>query len=196
MNEQTIFSAAVERPSGERGAFLDGACAEDPAMRLRVEKLLSAYENDPSFMGQPAGTLVDTPGEQTGTQIGRYKLREQIGEGGMGVVYVADQKEPVKRKVALKIIKPGMASKDVIHRFESERQALSMMDHPNIARVFDGGITDAGQPYFVMELVQGPAGQQVLRRPPINDKRSASSFSRRSAKPFSTLIGRASYTVI
>ncbi len=156
MNEQTIFSAALERPSDERRAFLDGACAADPAMRLRIEKLLAAYENDLGFMGQPAGQLVgETPSEQIGTQVGRYKLREQIGEGGMGVVYVADQKEPVKRKVALKIIKPGMASKDVIARFEIERQALAMMNHPNVAKVLDGGVTDRGQPYFVMELIQG-----------------------------------------
>ena len=155
MNEQTIFSAALEQPLDARRAFLETAC-EDPAMRLRIEKLLAAYENAPNFMGQPAGTLVSTsPGEQTGTQIGRYRLREQIGQGGMGVVYLADQKEPVIRKVALKIIKPGMASTEVINRFESERQALSMMDHPSIARVFDGGVTDTGQPYFVMELVQG-----------------------------------------
>lgn len=156
MNEQTIFSEVLERPSSERRAFLDGVCAADPAMRRRIEKLLAAHEDDLGFMGQPAGQLVgETRSEQIGTQVGRYKLREQIGEGGMGIVYVADQKEPVKRKVALKIIKPGMASKEVVHRFESERQALSMMDHPNIARVFDGGVTGSGQPYFVMELVQG-----------------------------------------
>src|SRR5204862_4995441 len=93
--------------------------------------------------------------EQIGIQIGRYKLLEQVGEGGMGVVYVAEQTEPVRRRVALKIIKPGMDTKQVIARFEAERQALAMMDHPNIARVLDAGTTDAGRPYFVMELVRG-----------------------------------------
>ena len=93
--------------------------------------------------------------ERPGTSIGRYKLLEQVGEGGMGVVYVAEQTEPVRRRVALKIIKPGMDTKQVIARFEAERQALAMMDHPNIARVLDAGTTEAGRPYFVMELVRG-----------------------------------------
>ena len=159
MNEQSIFTDALEKPQAARQEFLAEACGSNLQMRRRIEHLLAAYEDSPEFMELPAGTLPDSLGVsihlQPGTQIGRYKLREQIGEGGMGVVYVADQLEPVRRKVALKIIKPGMASKEVINRFESERQALSMMEHPNIARVLDGGVTDAGLPYFVMELVQG-----------------------------------------
>src|SRR5688572_33350547 len=96
-----------------------------------------------------------TPGEQSGAQIGRYKLLEKIGEGGMGTIWMAEQREPVRRRVALKIIKLGMDTKQVIARFEAERQALALMDHPNIARVFDGGATLTGRPYFVMELVRG-----------------------------------------
>ncbi len=103
------------------------------------------------------------PCERPGTRIGPYKLLEQIGEGGMGVVYMAEQKEPVARRVALKIIKPGMDTQQVIARFEAERQALAMMDHPNIAKVFDAGTTDSGRPYFVMELVNGIPDHGVLR---------------------------------
>ena len=116
------------------------------------------------------GAIADAPTidqpitEKPGTQIGPYKLLQQIGEGGMGVVYMAEQNEPVKRRVALKIIKPGMDTRQVIARFEAERQALAMMDHPNIAKVLDAGTTDSGRPYFVMELVNGLPVTQVLRR--------------------------------
>ena len=99
--------------------------------------------------------LADVPDEAVGQTLGRYKLLEQIGEGGCGMVYVAEQKEPVRRKVALKVIKLGMDTKQVVARFEAERQALAMMDHPNIAKVLDAGTTDVGRPYFVMELVRG-----------------------------------------
>ncbi len=126
--------------------------------RHRVAKLLHVYHQQPTFLENAgvAATL-DLSGSLTGigVAIGPYKIRERLAEGGMGVVYVAEQTEPVRRKVALKVIKPGMASKDVVARFEAERQALAMMDHPHIARVFDGGATENGQPYFVMELVQG-----------------------------------------
>ena len=108
--------------------------------------------------GSPvSAATIDFPpaAERPGTQIGPYKLLEQIGEGGMGVVYVASQREPIRRTVALKIIKPGMDTREVVARFEAERQALALMDHPNIAKVFDGGVTDAGRPYFAMELVKG-----------------------------------------
>src|SRR5205823_4806241 len=116
-----------------------------------------AHELDGSFLSSPAAVVtIDRPtAEAVGTLIGPYKLLEQIGEGGMGVVYVAEQIEPVRRRVALKIIKPGMDTKQVIARFEAERQALAMMDHPNIARVLDAATTEAGRPYFVMELVRG-----------------------------------------
>ena len=128
------------------------------ALRQEVESLLSAYAQAQAgdFLGQtrplPASDFLI---ERTGTMIGRYKLLEKIGEGGFGVVYMAEQIEPVQRKVALKIIKPGMDTKEVIARFEAERQALALMDHPNIAKVLDGGATEAGRPYFVMELVKG-----------------------------------------
>jgi tetratricopeptide (TPR) repeat protein len=157
----SIFCTAVEIEStDQRAAYLDRACADDPHLRQRVQKLLDAHFRAGDFLESPpagvdvTGTLPEIS-EQPGTIIGRYKLMERIGEGGMGVVYVAEQREPVRRKVALKIIKPGMDTKEVIARFEAERQALALMDHPNIARVLDAGATESGRPYFVMELVRG-----------------------------------------
>ena len=159
MDEESIFAAALECKSGaERAAFLDGACGGDQDLRRRVDALLSSHEEAGTFLNEPAAPVatVDQPiTEQPGTQIGPYKLRQQIGEGGMGVVYLAEQSEPVPRRVALKIIKPGMDTRQVIARFEAEKQALAMMDHPNIAKVLDAGATESGRPYFVMELVQG-----------------------------------------
>ncbi len=158
---ETIFGKAIEiGPVGERNAFLDGACHGDLALRQDVDKLVHDYFRAGEFLEQPvaqiASPTIDQPiTEKPGTQIGPYKLLQQIGEGGMGVVYMAEQKEPVKRRVALKIIKPGMDSRQVIARFEAERQALAMMDHPNIAKVLDAGQTESGRPYFVMELVNG-----------------------------------------
>ena len=117
------------------------------------------YDKEQSFLERPPEGLAPTTAspirENAGDSIGRYKLLQKIGEGGFGIVYMADQTRPVKRKVALKIIKPGMDTKEVVARFEAERQALALMDHPNIAKVFDGGTTDTGRPYFVMELVKG-----------------------------------------
>ena len=170
MREEQVFHEALETPVEQRDEFIDAACGEDEALRQRVEGLLRAHANPGSFLGQAVvdldGTreLSDFTGEGTaaplvvekpGTIIGPYKIREQIGEGGMGVVFVAEQTEPIRRKVALKIIKPGMDTKQVIARFEAERQALALMDHSNIARVHDAGATDSGRPYFVMELVRG-----------------------------------------
>ena len=159
--EREIFLAALERPSpGERAAFLDGACARDAPLRARLESLLQRHSDD-AFLEDPAADLKEISlsepldGENIGDWIGRYKLREKIGEGGCGAVYVAEQEEPVRRKVALKVIKLGMDTRSVVARFEAERQALAMMDHPNIARVFDAGATETGRPYFVMELVRG-----------------------------------------
>ncbi|MHB8519482.1 MAG: protein kinase domain-containing protein [Limisphaerales bacterium] len=159
--EREIFLAALERPSpGERAAFLDGACARDTLLRARLESLLQRHSDD-TFLEDPAADLKEMPlsepldGENIGDWIGRYKLREKIGEGGGGVVYVAEQEEPVRRKVALKVIKLGMDTRSVVARFEAERQALAMMDHPNIAKVHDAGATETGRPYFVMELVRG-----------------------------------------
>jgi len=155
-----IFSEAVELTSAaERAAYLDRACGGDPALRCRVEGLLGVHGQADGFLESPAApptiTAAPTQTEDAGTVIGLYKLMEPIGEGGMGVVYVAEQSKPVRRKVALKIIKPGMDTKQVIARFEAERQALALMDHPNIARVLDAGATESGRPYFVMELVRG-----------------------------------------
>jgi WD40 repeat protein/serine/threonine protein kinase len=159
MNEQAIFIAALQEDPDRRAAYLDKACAADPALRQRVEKLLDAHERAGSFLKQPAAAAVTDAyrpvSEGPGNVIGPYKLLQQIGEGGFGVVYMAEQQEPVRRKVALKIIKPGMDSREVIARFESERQALALMDHPNVARVLDAGATASGRPYFVMELVRG-----------------------------------------
>ena len=161
--EEALFAAALERPTAERAAFLDGACLGDQPLRLRVEALLAAHDathNPLHTAASPAPTLRidfpdDPPDDAVGQTLGRYKLLEKIGEGGCGVVYVAEQTEPVRRRVALKVIKLGMDTKAVVARFEAERQALAMMDHPNIARIYDAGTTDSGRPYFVMELVRG-----------------------------------------
>jgi tetratricopeptide (TPR) repeat protein len=157
----TLFTAALERPPGpERVAYLDGACGGDAALRAEVEALLAVSARAGGFLEgavKDAERTIDLPpaAEAPGTVVGPYKLVEQIGEGGMGSVWMAQQTEPVKRLVAVKLIKPGMDSKQVLARFEAERQALALMDHPNIARVLDAGTTDAGRPYFVMDLVRG-----------------------------------------
>src|SRR6266567_4767698 len=182
--EVAVFSAARRLPAAERVAYLDEACAGDAALRQRVEDLLRAGEEAGGFLQniapgaqRPADAVTSpnapenaaAPGEKAGDRIGRYKLLQQIGEGGCGVVYMAEQEEPVRRRVALKVIKLGMDTKQVIARFEAERQALALMDHPNIAKVLDAGSTGApqseisnpkseipvGRPYFVMELVRG-----------------------------------------
>ena len=158
---KSIFSEALEKQTPqERAAYLDKACGSDASLRAKVEALLKAHEQAGSFLDAPPFdpnvTLNTSPlTEGPGTIIGRYKLLEQIGEGGFGVVYMAEQQEPIRRRVALKIIKLGMDTKQVIARFEAERQALAMMDHPNIAGVLDAGATETGRPYFVMELVKG-----------------------------------------
>jgi serine/threonine protein kinase/tetratricopeptide (TPR) repeat protein len=172
MSEESIFVTALEKSTpAERAAYVEGACAGDPELRGRVEALLRAHEQsgdllDPplhaagqtipplfaSITGQPkARPLAEGPG----SRIGRYELREPIGEGGMGVVFLAEQETPVRRKVALKVIKPGMDTAQVIARFEAERQALALMDHSHIAKVLDAGTTDSGRPYFVMDVVDG-----------------------------------------
>ena len=178
MNEQTLFAEAMERTNPEdRAVFLDQACGSDAALRQRIERLLAQHENAGKFLESPAltpgPTLAAPPGERPGTVIGPYKLLELVGEGGMGTVWMAEQKEPIQRRVAVKVIKAGMDSKQVLARFEAERQALALMDHPNIAKVLDAGTTGqepaaqardagtlagaagSGRPYFVMELVKG-----------------------------------------
>ena len=161
MNEESIFTAAISKPPSDRKEYLDGIEAVDPDLRQRVEALLAAHDYPDSFLerspvkGKVTSSFA-SPTETSGQTIGRYKLLlQEIGEGGMGTVFMAEQTQPVSRRVALKIIKAGMDSKSVIARFEAERQALAMMDHPNIAKVLDAGTTDAGRPYFVMELVKG-----------------------------------------
>ncbi|HVR35563.1 MAG TPA: serine/threonine-protein kinase, partial [Methylomirabilota bacterium] len=178
--EESIFALAVTKPEAERAAFLDRECGTDAALRARLEALLAVHEQPDTLLTTQVKAisptikldLADEPrDEAVGQTIGRYKLLERIGEGGCGVVYVAEQTEPVRRRVALKVIKLGMDTKAVVARFEAERQALAMMDHPNIAKVLDAGTTGAdsaqsqisdlkspisgGRPFFVMELVRG-----------------------------------------
>jgi len=187
MTEREIFVAALHQPTpADRVAFLDRACAGDRSLRERIEGLLREHDQLGSFLDRPAapdaGTgayspsaAPDPPPEPPGTRIGPYKLLQKLGEGGMGAVYMAEQEEPVRRTVAVKLIKPGMDSRQVLARFEAERQALALMDHPNIAKVLDAGTTgseaeaqrgashdsprcasaSSGRPYFVMELVKG-----------------------------------------
>ncbi len=181
-----LFNAAVNLSRDERRRLLETVI--DPEVRDEVVELLRAHEE--------AGPTPDSPmirEEGAGDVIGRYKLLQEIGVGGFGVVYMAEQTEPVRRKVALKIIKLGMDTKQVVARFEAERQALALMDHPNIARVLDGGATERGRPYFVMELVKGtPSRTTAIRRS--SRPRSGSICSPRFARPSSTPIRRASST--
>ncbi len=163
-SEAELFDAALDFPNPrERAAYLDKTCAGRPELRQRVDALLAAHDKAAGFLevrraqGTSAATVrLNLPAEEKpGDIIGRYKLLQKIGEGGCGVVYMAEQETPVRRRVALKVIKLGMDTKEVVARFEAERQALALMDHPNIAKVLDAGATTAGRPYFVMELVKG-----------------------------------------
>src|SRR6266545_4454939 len=161
--ESTLFALALEKPLTERSAFLQAVCGKDNVLRQRLEALLAAHDQPDNLVPTQAEAarptikldLADDADDAVGQTLGRYKLLERVGEGGCGVVYVAEQTEPVRRRVALKVIKLGMDTKQVVARFEAERQALAMMDHPNIAKVLDAGTTDVGRPYFVMELVRG-----------------------------------------
>ncbi|MCR9201946.1 MAG: serine/threonine-protein kinase [Planctomycetaceae bacterium] len=163
MDEFELFEAAARLPAGpQRQEFLSSV--QDPALQQRLRALLAAHENPDSFLQQPVERVLDVEqpeetvivnGDGERTSIGPYRLLQEIGEGGMGIVYMAEQTEPVSRRVALKVIKPGMDSREVVARFEAERQALALMDHPGIARVLDAGTTPLGRPYFVMELVNG-----------------------------------------
>src|SRR5262245_8008458 len=177
LSEEAVFQVArrIDPPDARR-LYLDQACGSDADLRARVDALLRAHDEEPGFLERPAvpppaagpetASLVpvadtpagacDGPRPAAGAVIAeRYKLLEQIGEGGMGTVFTAEQTAPVRRKVALKVLKPGMDTIQVVARFEAERQALALMDHPNIARVFDAGSTEAGRPFFAMELVRG-----------------------------------------
>src|SRR5437016_4390698 len=166
--ERDLFLEALEQTTLEgRAAYLDRACGANASLRAAVEALLKSHQEDPFLLTpvaaapQPGAgvssktTLLVPKTEGVGDRIGRYKLLQEIGEGGCGTVYMAEQEEPVRRRVALKVIKLGMDTKQVIARFEAERQALALMDHPNIAKVLDAGATETGRPYFVMELVRG-----------------------------------------
>src|SRR5688572_223924 len=158
MNEEEIFHEALTRKPEDRAAYLDGACTGNPALRASIDALMRANVGASGFLTPPtqdAGVELKVATEAPSTMIGPYKLLEQIGEGGFGVVYLAEQTRPVRRKVALKVLKPGMDTRQVVARFEAERQALAVMDHPNIAKVLDGGATDSGRPYVIMELVKG-----------------------------------------
>ena len=159
---EATFNAALERPAAERPTYLAQACADDHALHAEVLALLKAHEAAESLMQTDAppspeaeAEMARLKPEEEGERIANYKLLQQIGEGGFGTVWMADQLAPVQRRVALKIIKMGMDTREVIGRFEQERQALAMMDHPNIAKVFDAGATQYGRPFFVMELVKG-----------------------------------------
>ncbi|MEJ2704922.1 MAG: serine/threonine-protein kinase, partial [Sedimentisphaerales bacterium] len=158
---ELIYHKALEKAAGPaRAAYLDEACGSDTPLRVQLEALLKANREAGDFLesplqGETASWGGSAPSEGPGSTIDRYKLLEKIGEGGMAVVYMAEQERPIRRRVALKIIKLGMDTRQVIARFEAERQALALMDHSNIAKVFDAGATETGRPYFVMELVRG-----------------------------------------
>jgi tetratricopeptide (TPR) repeat protein len=161
--EEQIFAEALALPAGERQRFIDESCRGDDDLRKRIEALILAHDSAGRFMaGRPAEDLAvnESPSahaiaDGSGKYIGRYKLLQKLGEGGCGIVWMAEQAEPVRRRIALKVIKLGMDTKEVIARFDAERQALAMMDHPNIAKILDAGSTEEGRPFFVMELVRG-----------------------------------------
>jgi len=169
---KAIFFSAIEKGNAqERSVYLDSACGENPNLRKRVEALLKSHDKAGDFLTIPDSNLeIESLAEEPGMVIGRYKLLEKIGEGGMAVVYRAEQEKPIRRKVALKIIKLGMDTKSVVARFEAERQALAMMDHPNIAKILDAGATETGRPYFVMELVTGVSITEYCDKNSLNTK--------------------------
>ncbi|NQT13278.1 MAG: serine/threonine protein kinase, partial [Planctomycetes bacterium] len=182
VSEEAVFHAArkVHLP-GARAEYLKRVCAEDQALYDRVVALLRVHDDEQSFLESPppgieAAAGVSSVSEKPGTEIDRYKIVEQIGEGGFGDVFLAEQQEPVRRTVALKIVKPGMDTREVIARFEAERQALALMDHSNIAHVLDAGATDSGRPYFVMELVRGVSITEYCDRNRLNPRQRLDLF--------------------
>ncbi len=159
-DEEAIFQTARRMSVGEtRNSYVKHACGNDPKLKARIEALLRIHDEDQSFLESPTAGFEATNEqliiEGPGTVVGPYRISEQIGQGGFGVVFMAEQQQPVRRLVALKVIKPGMDTRQVIARFEAERQALALMDHPHIAHILDGGETASGRPFFVMELVRG-----------------------------------------
>ena len=205
MTEHDIFAAAIKLTGDPRAAFLSAACGQNAKLREQVDALLRAHDESGGLLPRRSdqqedhrldATLLVASQAARGTIIaGRYKLLEVIGEGGMGSVWVAEQSQPVKRKVALKLIKAGMDSKSVLARFEAERQALAVMDHPNIAKVLDGGLTEQGRPYFVMEYVKGIPITEYCDSLKLSVP-SACSCSPRSARRCSTRIRRGSSIAI
>ncbi len=159
--EKAVYYEAISiQDPQRRAAYLDAVCGQDAELRERVQSLIDSGDGAGGFLDvSPLDSLLELSDsadvDTAGATIGRYRLLEKIGEGGFGVVYMAEQREPIRRRVALKIIMQGMDTKQVIARFEAERQALSLMNHPNIAMVLDAGTTDLGRPFFVMELVRG-----------------------------------------
>ncbi len=198
-NEKEIFDVARRIDSADaRIAYLTQVCGDNHSLFDRITALVRIHDQQRGFLATAASGMAPTLdvapiAEEPGTKIGRYKLVHEIGHGGMGVVYMAVQKEPVKRKVALKIIKPGMDTREVVTRFEAERQALALMDHQSIAKVLDGGSTESGRPYFVMELVEGTRSPSTATSATIT-RDSGWSCSARSAGPSSTPTRKASFT--
>ena len=203
--EAALFALALEKPVAERAAFLQAVCGNDNALRQRLEALLAAHEQPDELLGDDVGKptakatmkleFPDEPADEAvGQTLGRYKLLERVGEGGCGVVYVAEQTQPVRRRVALKVIKLGMDTKEVIARFEAERQALAMMDHPNIAKVLDAGTTEWAGLIFVMELVRGIRITDYCDQATISPHKNGSTCSSRFARRSSTRIRRGSFT--
>jgi serine/threonine protein kinase len=199
-DEKAIFLAALEQATArEREAYLRGACGGDAELLKRVNVLLSVHEESQGPLDAPSpevgiATTTELPlTEKLGTLIGPYKLLEQIGEGGFGLVFMAEQQQPVRRTVALKILKPGMDTRQVIARFEAERQALALMDHPNIAKVLDAGETASGRPHFVMELVKGVPITDYCDQNRLTTRERLELFVP-SVKPCSTPTTRASFT--
>src|SRR5688572_25576682 len=150
-----IFIEVCDLPPDQRAAELERRAGHDLPLRAAVQSLLDAHDRAGAFLAGRAGDTSDVPPDSPQRQIGAYKILQEIGEGGFGTVYMAEQEQPVRRRVALKVIKIGMDTRGVIARFEQERQALAMMEHANIAKVFDAGTTPDGRPYFAMELVKG-----------------------------------------
>ena len=188
MNDESIFNEALEKNTPEeRAAFWKQHVPAIPncgrmSSRSWMRTMRASFSNPQPGAWRPQSRQFPIA-EGPGQTIGPYKLLEEIGEGGMGVVYMAEQREPVRRRVALKIIKPGMDTREVIARFEAERQALALMDHPNIAKVLDAGATDSGRPYFVMELVNGVPITDYCDQNHLATRRAAGAVRRRSAAP-------------
>ena len=197
--EEVLFALALEKPAAKRAAFLDAMCEGNPALRARLAALLAAHDapDELSPKDKPAAKatikldISEAPDETVGQTLENYKLLQKIGEGGCGAVYMAEQEHPVRRRVALKVIKLGMDTKNVIARFEAERQALALMDHPNIAKVLDAGATDVGRPFFVMELVRGIKITDYCDQNNLNTNQRLGLFIQ-FARPSSTRIRRAS----